>query len=422
VLAGATDIRPGEGRAVLASGLLFFLVLAAIMVLRPVREAMGLVHGIENVRSLFLCTVAVTLLLVPLFGYLVSRLRRPVFFAVSFHGCALILLGFYVSLTVLPEPLAQLSKQVYYVYHSVFNLFVVSLFWALMADLFSISESKRLFPAIAVGGTLGAICGPFVSAQLASRIGVEWLFLLAAGLLELAVGTAALVARTRASAATQASAAYPIGGHPLAGITLLARSPYLLGIALVIVPSAVISTFFYFTKMRIVEAAVESLDERAVLFARIDFWTQLLTLLAQAFLAGRIMRLMGVGAALAVLPLASVGGFAVLAATPTLRAYMVVNAIYLAVERGITRPARETLFTVLPPEEKYKVKSFLDTFGFRAGDATGSQLERPLRELTPGLLGLTAAVLPIALFWAALALLLGRAQSRLAARQQLGST
>lgn len=398
----------------LASGLQFFCVLAAIMVLRPVREAMGLERGIEGVRLLFLCTVGVTLLLVPAFGYLVSRVRRGVFLAVSYRCCALILIGFYAAVTELPEPVCLLSKQLYYVYHSVFNLFVVSLFWAFMVDLFSVSESKRLFPAIAVGGTLGAICGPFVSARLADRIGVEWLFLVAACLLELAVWAAGRVARTRAHAASRSANLHPIGGHPLAGITLLARSPYLLGIALVILPAAVISTFFYFTKMRIVGAAVASLDERAVLFAKIDFWTQVGTLFAQAFLAGRAMRLMGVGAALAALPTASVAGFAILAAAPTLKAYMVVNATYRAVQRGIGRPARETLFTVLGPEEKYKVKAFLDTFGFRAGDAAGAQLERPLRELTPGLLGLTLAVLPIALVWAALCLVLGWAQYRLA--------
>lgn len=435
VLAGATDIRRGEGKAVLASGLLFFLVLAAVMVLRPVREAMGLQKGIENVRSLFLYTVGITLLLVPGFGYLVSRVRRRVFLAVSFRCCAVILLGFYLSFTVFPERIARAAEQIYYVYHSVFNLFVVSVFWAFMADLFSTSESKRLFPAIAVGGTLGAIAGATVSWMVSSlmswllpgRTGTASLFLVAVPLLESAALTAALVARIRTPRAAERTEALPIGGHALAGITALLRSPYLLGIFLLILPGAVVSTFFYFTGMRIVEAATESVDRRTMLFAQINLWTQLGTLVAQAFLAGRIMRVVGVGTALAALPLAALAGFAVLAAAPLspaaiLTVYLVVHTTYRAVQRGIARPARETLFTVVRREEKYKAKSLLDTVGFRAGDASGAQIDRCLAGLGWGLTGLALAVLPIAVFWAGLCVLLGRAQSRLADRRPPEST
>jgi AAA family ATP:ADP antiporter len=434
VLAGATDIRKGEGRAVLACGLLFFLVLAAVMVLRPVREAMGLQKGIENVRSLFLYTVGVTLLLVPGFGYLVSRVRRRVFLAVSFRGCALMLLGFYLCLTSFPEPVGRVAAQLYYVYHSVFNLLVVSIFWAFMADLFSVGESKRLFPAIAVGGTLGAITGStvswaiprLISQAVPGRTGTALLFLVAVVLLEAAVWAAVLVARTRSATAAEPTEARLIGGRALAGITSLLHSPYLLGIASLILLSAVVSTFFYFTGLRIVEAATSSVGERTVLFAEIDFWTQLGTLLAQAFLAGRIMRWLGVGTALAALPLVSAIDFGVLAVAPistlsVLTVYVVVNTTYRAVERGITVPARETLFTVLEPAEKYKAKSLLDTVGYRAGDASGAQLERWLAGLGGGLNALALAVLPLALGWAALSLLLGRAQSRLADRRPRGS-
>jgi AAA family ATP:ADP antiporter len=318
---------------------------------------------------------------------------------------------------ILAAQIGQVFKQIYYVYHSVFNLFVVSLFWAFMADLFSISESKRLFPAIAVGGTLGAIAGSIVPWLLADWIGAASLFLVAVPLLEAAVWTAALVARTRSAAACQPNDVRPIGGHALGGITALLRSGYLLGIMLLILPGAVISTFFYFTGLRIVEEAVPSVDQRTMLFAQINLWAQLGTLLAQAFLAGRIMRLVGVGTALAVLPLTAVAGFAVLAAAPALAAFMIVNTIYRAVQRGIARPARETLFTVVGREEKYKAKSLLDTVGFRAGDAAGAQLECALAKLGWGLTGLALALLPIALFWAVLSLLLGRAQSRLADRK-----
>lgn len=419
LLAGATDIRRGEGRDVLVAGLLFFLILSAMMVLRPVREAMGLKHGVENVRRLFLCTVGATVVLVPAFGYLVSRMPRRAFLSVSFRCCGLILLGFYLVLTQMPRPIAEFFAPVYYVSYSVINLFVVSLFWALMADLFHAAESKRLFPAIAVGGTLGAITGSLVAELFAQQSAghIGWLFLISVAQLELAVWIAALVTRMRTPQTRAPAEARPIGGHPLGAVVEIVRSPYLMGIGLFILLGAMISAFFYLTGMRIVAAAAGTDQQRTMLFAQINVWTQVATLLAQAFVAGRIMRLIGVGSALAVLPVCSAAGFQVLALTPTLTAYMLINATYRAAQRGIARPAQETLFTVVPREEKYKAKSFLDTFVFRAGDASGAQLERPLVAAGLKLAGLATAVLPIALGWAALCLALGVAQSRRARRE-----
>jgi AAA family ATP:ADP antiporter len=425
VLAGATDIRVGEGRAVLASGLLFFLVLAASMVLRPVREAMGLYRGIETVRLLFFCTVIATVPLAPAFGYLVARVRRHAFMAISFRVCALIMLGFFLSLILLPDRVKYIPGMIYYVFHSVFNLFAVSLFWAFMADLFDVVESKRLFPAIAVGGTLGAIAGSILSEQLVAWsgratpwLGASVLFVVAAGLLEAAVWTSALVARIRNDAAPRETTTQPIGGNALAGMTVLARSPYLLGIAMLFVFTAVISTFFYFVGMRIVEQAAESVQERTILFARINLRVQVATLIAQAFVAGRIMRFMGVGTALAALPACAAAGLGMLAAMPTLAAYEIINALYRAVQRGIARPARETLFTVVSREDKYKAKSFLDTFVFRAGDAAAAQLERPLATGVWGLGGIASAVVPIAMAWIMLCVYLSSSQSKLASRKR----
>jgi len=414
VLAGATDIREGEGRAVLASAALFFLVLAAVMVLRPVREATGLASGIENVRWLFLGTLGGIVALVPAFGWLVSRVRRKAFLRVSYRVCAVILLGFYLGLTLLPREAVDLLGPGYYVYHSVFNLFLVSLFWALMADLFSIAESKRLFPPIAVGGTLGAIAGSMVSWQLAERIGPMSLFLVAIGLLEAAVWMAGVLVRVRGTRSVGSADARPLGGHAWAGVTKLVRSPYLLGIGLFIFLSAVTSTFLYFTELRLVAAAAGSVGKRTTLFANINVWTQVATLVAQAFVAGRIMRFVGVGAGLALLPLYCAGGLAVLAATPTLATYTLVNALFRAVQRGVARPARETLFTVVSREDKYKAKSCLDTFVSRSGDAGGAQFERALAVPALGAAGFAAAVLPAVLVWTALSFALAAAQSRAA--------
>ena len=412
IMSGATDVRPGERRAVLSSCVLFFLVLAVVMILRPVREATGLESGIENLRLLFLATVATITCLVPAFGYLVSRVPRRVFLTVSYRFCALILFGFYLGLVWGGEQAGRFLGPAYYVFHSVFNLFLVSLFWAFMADLFGVSEAKRLFPLIAVGGTAGAIFGSMVSWQLADRIGIASLFLIAIALIESAVWMAVVVAKTRPGREGDSSADRPLGGRSLAGLVAPLRSPYILGIGFFIVLSAVTSTTLYFTELRVVEAAAESTEQRTVLFANINLWTQLATLLAQAFIAGRVMRFLGVGVALGLLPLYSAAALLILAVNPTLATYTLINALYRAVQRGVARPARETLFTVLSREDKYKAKSLLDTLVCRIGDACGARIEPAVAALSSSVIVLSMTVIPIGLLWIFVSFRLGAVQSR----------
>ncbi|MBN2507235.1 MAG: MFS transporter [Verrucomicrobia bacterium] len=417
---GLGEFRGGELRSLLAAGALFFILLTAIMVLRPVREALGLARGIENVRHLFLVTVAATLLAASVFGRVVSRIPRHRLLTVSFRSCAVILLGFLAGTGLWPEAARGWLGSVYYVFHSVFNLFVVSLFWAFMADHFSLTESKRLFPAIAMGGSLGAIVGSLISWQLAEQVGVTWLFGIAALLLELAVWAAIAFARTRSLVTGHRMPLLPLGGASLAGLKAVAQSPYIRALALFVALVGVVSTLLYFTSLRLVAAASDSTAHQTVLFAHINLWMQLATLLAQAFLAARIMRWAGVGVALAMLPALAVAGFAALALVPTLAVFTVVNAVFRAAQQGVAGPARETLFTVLQPQDKYKAKSFVDTFGYRTGDAGGALLERPLAALSPTVLPLASAVFALAILWVALSFFLGHAQTRLAGRHPQG--
>jgi ATP:ADP antiporter, AAA family len=418
-LLGGNEIRSGEGRAVLAGGLMFFFLLTSLMVLRPAREALGLERGVEGVRRLFLVTVVCTLPLVPLFGWLVSRCSRRRLVGLSLRLCALILLGFYAGLTLLPEGMRSLVAGCYYVFHSVFNLFVVSVFWAFMADYFNLAESKRLFPAITLGGSLGAILGSLISWQLAEFVGVSVLFLLAAALLELAVWVATLFSRTRSATNFSPVDTRPIGGSWVRGIGAVAQSPYLQGVGLFVVLIGVVSTFLYFTSLNLVAAASDSTVQQTALFAHINLWTQLATLIAQGFLTARIMRWAGVAGALLVLPVLAMGGFAVLAVAPTLAVFTMVNALFRAAQQGIAGPAQQTLFTVLDRQDKYKAKSFLDTFGYRVGDAVGAYLERALSMLGFGVFPLAAAVLGVSAVWLVLCRFLGRTQVQLAMRDRL---
>ena len=191
------NIRRDEAGPTLVAGLFFFCVLTALMVVRPAREALGMQRGIEAVRWLFIGTVVVTLLVNPLFGLLVSRFRRLVFINATYLFFAVSLLAFYALLVLAPASIGERTGQVFYVWFSVFNLFATMLFWALMADRFSLEQSKRLFGAIAVGGTLGAIFGPWLASLLARPLGTPALLLVAVGFLLLAMAAAWWLARLR---------------------------------------------------------------------------------------------------------------------------------------------------------------------------------------------------------------------------------
>jgi ATP/ADP translocase len=175
----------------------------------------------------------------------------------------------------------------------------------------------------------------------------------------------------------------------------------------------VVSTFLYFSGLRVVAAHSDSPVQQTALFAHINLWMQLATLAAQAFLATRIMRVAGVGCALAVLPVLAVSGFAVLALAPTLAVFTLVNAVFRAAQQGIAGPAQETLFTVLDRQDKYKAKSFLDTFGVRAGDASGAFVDHGLAALGSSLWPLSVTVLGLSVIWLAVVRLLARAQLRI---------
>jgi AAA family ATP:ADP antiporter len=417
------NIRRQELAPVLVAALFFFCVLTALMLLRPARDALGMERGIESVRWLFMGTAVVTLFANPLFSLLVSRYRRMQFISATYGFFAVSLLGFYALLLLAPTAVGQVSGQVFYVWFSVFNLFVTMLFWALMADRFSLDQGKRFFPLIAVGGTLGAIFGPWLASRLAEPMGTPFLLLVSVGFLGLAIALAWTVARLQpeAAAAGDGVDAPPvvnenavIGGSAWQGLRAVLGSRYLLGIAGYVLVLSVMVTFIYFTRLQMVAALGEDLDLRTSWLARIDMYTQIATLALQAVLAGHLIRRLGMPLTLALLPLTAALGFIGLALMGSLAALIVFDAVFRAVQRAIMRPARETLFTVVSREDKYKAKAFIDTFVYRGGDVLGAQTEGVLTRLGMGLYALAGAAVPIAVAWAALGFWLGRRQARLA--------
>jgi AAA family ATP:ADP antiporter len=406
------NIRRDEVRPALAAGLFFFCVLTALMVVRPAREALGMQRGIEAIRWLFMGTVLATLLVNPVFGWLVSRFRRLVFVNATYLFFAFGLVAFYLLLVLAPESAGRTSGQVFYVWFSVFNLFAVMLFWALMADRFTLEQAKRLFGAIAVGGTLGAIFGPWLAGQLAKPLGTPALLLVAAGFLVLALGAAAWLARLRPEEGHAPAEDSVIGGSAWEGLQAVVRSPYLLAICGYVLILAVMATFLYFTRLQMVAALGTDIDMRTAMFARIDMITQVATLLLQALVTGHLMKRLGVPVTLALLPVTAMLGFIGLAIVGSIAALIAFEATFRAVQRGIMRPSRETLFTVVPRADRYKSKAFIDTFVYRVGDVAGAQTEGLLKQLGMGLVALGSVAVPLAAAWMALGLWLGYAQRR----------
>src|SRR5687767_11865861 len=296
-----TQVRREEVTSVLVSALAFFFILTALMVLRPAREALGMQRGIEAIRWLFVGTAVVTLAVNPVFGLLVSRFRRRAFISTTYLFFAASLLVFYALLVLAPAAIGETSGMVFFVWFSVFNLFATMVFWGLMADRFALEQSKRLFGVIAVGGTLGAIAGPWLASRLAEPIGTAGLLLVAVGSLGLALLSIRVVARLQPERARPAAPDDPeappavderavIGGSAWEGLRAVFRSPYLLGIAAYVVILAVIATFLYFTRLQMVAALGQGLDMRTTVFAKVDLYTQVTTLVLQALVAGKLMK------------------------------------------------------------------------------------------------------------------------------------
>ncbi|MBK8595877.1 MAG: MFS transporter [Holophagales bacterium] len=423
LLARAVELREGEGPALGWASAYFFLLLASYYVIRPLRDEMG-VRGSENALSwLFVGTLAGTAALNPLFGALVSRLTRKVFVPVVYHVLVGTLAAFWALLSFAPPAWHLPVAQAFFIWASIFNLFAVSVFWGFLADLFRPEQGQRLFGFVAVGGTLGAVAGAALTAGLAGLVGPTNLILLAALLLEGAVACVHGLVRhfgvddpSRArTEGEREPEGVPPGSGVLSGLSIVSRSGYLLAISLFLLLFAVSSTFLYFEQARIVKAALADSAQRTAFFARIDLWVNLLAAFTQVFLSGRIVRALGVGGTLVALPVLTAAGFVALAVSPTTGVLVLVMVSRRAGNFALFRPAREVLFTVLPREEKYAAKNFVDTFVYRFGDVVGAFADKGLRAL--GAMGATLAglFLPVAVAWALLAAWLGRRQARLAA-------
>jgi AAA family ATP:ADP antiporter len=422
------DVREPETAALAASCAYFFFVLSAYYVIRPVRDEMGVAGGVSNLAWLFTATLVGMLLVHPLFTALVARFPRRRFVPLIYRFFILNLVVFFLVFSAAPPDRTVWVGRVFFVWTSVFNLFVVSVFWSFMTDLYRPAQSQRLFGLVAVGGTLGAILGSTITSALVSLLGPVNLLLVSALLLEVAARAARVLDGQEASLAAGARdeeagardrADAIIGGGVLDGVRHVARSPYLLGIAALMLLFTITSTFLYFQQAAIVASAFERDPQaRTRLFAGIDLSVNVLTLATQVLVTGRLLRWLGVAASLAVLPVMSLLGFGLLASAPVLTVLVVVQVLRRAGNFAIQRPAREVLYTVLPRTDKYKAKNLNDTFVYRVGDQLGAWSYTAIAWLGLGLSGLALTMVPVSILWLALALWLGgQYRRRLVARR-----
>lgn len=411
------DVRPHELAAVGWSWLFFFSVLSAYYVIRPIRDEMGVAGGVDNLPWLFAGSLTGMLLLNPPFAWLVGRMPRPRFVSFGYRFFALNLLAFFAALVLGDAGADVWTGRVLFVWTSVFNMFVVSIFWSVMADVFSAAQGKRLFGFIGAGGTIGGITGAAITSGLVGLLGAANLLLVSAALLEVAALAARrLFAQPRLEPAGPPAgtdgAATAIGGAVWDGMRRSLSDPYLVNVTLHMLFFTLLTTFLYFQQATIVDAAITDRIARTRFFANVDLAVNLLTLVTQTFATGRAVQRWGVTAALAFLPVMSVVGFGVLGLAPTVAVLMTFQVLRRAGNFAVARPAREVLFTVVAPTDRYKAKTFIDTVIYRVGDQLGAWVYAPLAALGAGVAGISGAAIVLALLSAANAVWLGRKMQR----------
>jgi ATP:ADP antiporter, AAA family len=373
-------LEEGEAPALFWSTAYFFLLLFGYYLLRPVREAIGIARGADKLPWLMTGTLLAMALANPAFGALVSRLPRRRFIPRTYRFFALNMLAFLLAFRLLPRHGGAALGYAFYIWLSVFNLFVVSVFWGLMSDVWSEAQGKRLFGFIATGGTLGAMAGAALTGALARgfrigglRLAPDPLSLLLVSMLtlELAVQCVRRLAAIFGLGDRGSGAREP-GPGPLEGLRLVATSRYLQLICAYILLFTVASTFLYLQQGAIVERAFSGTAARTAAFARIDFWVNGLTLAAQVLLTGRILTGLGLPSVLALLPALTLAGFGALWLWPTFGVMAWFQVLRRGLHYAVDRPAREVLYIPLGPGERYKSKPFIDTFVYRGGDLLGA--------------------------------------------------
>jgi AAA family ATP:ADP antiporter len=415
------DVTAAELPALGWCWLYIFSVLASYYILRPIRDQMGVAGGVNNLPWLFTGTLVVMLLLNVPFSALVKLLPRRQFISLSYRFFAVSILAFGAALHWATPEQTMWVGRAFFIWTSVFNLFVVSIFWSMVVDIFSSEQGKRLFGFIAAGATLGAIVGSSLTASLALRVQPAFLLIGAALLLEVATLCVRRLSRLSSAVSDRPHPEreeQPIGGGVMSGFGDAVRSPYLLNTAIFLLLYAVTSTFLYFSQASVVSASFTGRGAQTAFFATIDLLVNSITLVVQVFLTGRVVKWFGVAVVLAVLPVLSMLGFGAITVVPTLMAVASFQVLRRAGNFALTQPARQVLYTVVSREDRYKAKNFIDTAVYRAGDQVGAWSYALIGAVGWGIKQAGIVAIVLSALWLVNSVWLGRRQELLAKRQE----
>jgi AAA family ATP:ADP antiporter len=402
-----------EYAAVAWSFVYFFCVLSAYYILRPVREAMAVGSGSETIPYLFIGTFIAMLVVTPIFGWVTSRFPRRVFLPwVYLFFIANILIFWVVFSNRIDDGQDHIwLGRSFFVWLSVFNLFVVSVFWSFMADIYTREQGRRLFGLITSGGSIGALFGGAVTSINVNVIGFQNLFPISAGMLLIAVLCIRqlrkwVVHEHQEDTEDTADSAKPLGGGPLSGVTHVFGSKYFGGIVASSIIASLLGTALYMFAAQLVEQQIADPNERTQFFSNINVWSNFFALIGQMFLVKHVVKRFGIGGSLSMLPIVSVASFILLAIDPVLGVVAFLTGARRALGFSFSKPTTDMLYSVVTPEEKYKTKNFIDTAVYRFGDVVGTWTIKLMMGL--GMTGVSIVMLPFAVVWAVISIWLGR--------------
>jgi AAA family ATP:ADP antiporter len=405
LLRRAVDVRASEVAAAMGSFATFALVLGGYYLIRPVRENVSAEATADQRQLWFLLVFAVMLAAVPVFAWVVARVPRSAILPGIYAFCVGLLIVFWFGLRL--DGGGALGAS-FFVFGSVFNLFVVSLFWILMSDIYDSDQAKRLYGFIAAGGTTGAVLGPLAANALVTVVGQNNLLLIAAAVFALAASMSIWLRRLavrRTSPMLTEPDAPPTLRLLVSGAERVLRDPYLLRIAVYVLIANLLSTFFYLEQSRLAGETLSDATTRVKFFAERDLITSVLSVFVQVFLTGRIMARLGVGVAAAVLPAFTVIGLAVYAAIPELHVVAAIMVAERVAAFALSNPATKVLYTAVDADERYKAQNFIDTVVYRGGDALSGAVFNGLTKAAGLPLAAVALVsVPLAAIWLALSL------------------
>jgi AAA family ATP:ADP antiporter len=389
-VSGAAGATAGsqERKALLAAAAASFCLLGGYYMLRPIRDAMALDAGVSNF-VLFSVVLGCSTLLLPVYWWLVGRTPRGRLLWFVYGPFALVFLALAVALDMYPRD--QKLAFAYFVAHASANLYIISVFWSAMADVWRPELAKRFYGYVAAGGSAGAVLSPIIVTSFVRDVGHAPLICVACASI---LASAALVSSARATlrrcagGAGVPDSAIPVGGRALDDLARLVRTPYLLGIAGIIIAGQVIGAFMYSEQGRMIAGMFASDLERTAFFARLELYVNLLALFFQAVVVTWLTRRGSVALSLAAMPVLIGATFVVLVAAPVAVVFFATQVIRRAADYGLGKPPREMLFTVLNPETKFKSKSLIDTVMQRSSDVLGQWLYQFVAGL--GLAGIAA--------------------------------